>query len=162
MDNQETILKTIDTLNPEETSWNKMVETVNQLIKRVNGQSALIQLQKDEIDKLKDWQKEVEKTYPFTKYHIDKPVMGRLHLAKPEGYFLIEKVVYGDTYYYLGYTTNSSVAGCWEETCSDNGKCNTYRFDSKEQMHEYIKTHNYRHQDIRLKEFTSGDQLPEG
>lgn len=67
-------LKAINTLSPEETSWNKMVETVNQLIKRVNGQSALIQLQKDEIDKLKDWQKEVERVYPFTVDAIGKEV----------------------------------------------------------------------------------------
>lgn len=52
--------------NPEH---DPVIAKVNQLIRRVNGQSALIQLQKDEIDKLKDWQKEVEKTYPFMCQH---------------------------------------------------------------------------------------------
>ncbi len=46
-----------------------LIEKVNELVRKANGQSALIQLQKDEIDKLKDWQKEVEKTYPFMCQH---------------------------------------------------------------------------------------------
>lgn len=56
-------LKTIDTdSNP--TIWDAVFK-LNEVIRRVNGQSALIQLQKNEIDKLKEFQKEVERVYPF-------------------------------------------------------------------------------------------------